>query len=104
MEDGGQKSEVGGRRSECVRGQSEVGCESAVNYLGRRDALQEFEFVPPRVELRDLVACCFQLSLQLENLGARFRIKIWRGKCGLQVRYLGFRGEDIRLHRFPFTF
>ena len=24
--------------------------------LGRRDALQEFEFVPPRVEVRDFVA------------------------------------------------
>ena len=44
--------------------------------LGRRDALQELEFLPPRVEVRDFVTRRFQLSFQLENLGAWFRIKI----------------------------
>src|SRR6266496_3624159 len=71
--------------------------------LGRSDALQELEFVPPRVEARDFVACRFQLRLQLENLRARFRIKIRRGKCGLQFRHLTFRRENSRLHRLPFT-
>jgi hypothetical protein len=33
-----------------------------LGYLGRRDALQELEFVPPRVEVRDFVARRFQLS------------------------------------------
>ena len=50
-------------------------------------ALQELEFLPPRVEVRDFVARRFQLSLQLENLRARFRIKIRRGKRGLQIRH-----------------
>ena len=59
--------------------------------------------MPPRVEVRDFVACRFQLRLQLENLRARFRIKIRRGKRGLQIRHLVFRRENIRLHRFPFT-
>ena len=52
--------------------------------LGRRDALQKLEFMPPRVEMRDFVARRFQLSLQIENFRARFRIKIRRGKCGFQ--------------------
>ena len=55
--------------------------------LGRRDALQELEFLPPGVEVRDFVACRFQLRLQLEDLRARFRIKIRRGKRGLQIRH-----------------
>ncbi len=71
--------------------------------LGRRDALQELEFVPPRVEVRDFVARRFQLRLQLENFRARFRIEIRRGKRGLQVRYLVFCRENIRLYRRPFT-
>ena len=64
----GLDSEVGGQRSDS----------------GRRDALQEFEFVPPRVEVRDFVSRRFQLSFQIENLRARFRIKIRRGKRGLK--------------------
>jgi hypothetical protein len=48
--------------------------------------LEELEFLPTRVEVRDFVSRRFQLSLQLENLRARFRIKIWRGKRGLQIR------------------
>jgi hypothetical protein len=54
-----------------------------IGRLGRRDALQEFEFVPPRVEKGDFVSRGFQLSLQIENLRARFRIKIRRGKHSL---------------------
>jgi hypothetical protein len=46
------------------------------------------EFVPARVEVRDFVAGDFQLRLQIENLRARFRIKIRRGKRGLQIRLL----------------
>jgi hypothetical protein len=68
-----------------------------------RSALQEFEFVPARVEVCDFVARRFQLRFQVENLRARFRVKIRRGKGGLQIRYFVFRGENIRLHRFPFT-
>src|SRR6266550_7312079 len=70
---------------------------------GRWGALQKLEFVPPRVEVRDLVSRRFQLRLQIENLRARFRIKIRRGKRGLQIRYLVFCRENIRLHGHPFT-
>jgi hypothetical protein len=45
----------------------------------RRDALEEVEFMPPRVEVRDFVARRFQLSFQIENLRARFRIEIRYG-------------------------
>ena len=55
--------------------------------LGLRDALQALEFLPAREEMRDFVACRFQLRLQLENLRARFRIKIRRGKSRLQIRH-----------------
>ena len=78
-------------------------CATKKRNQGDRDALQELEFVPPRVEVRDFVACRFQLRLQLENLRARFRIKIRRGKRGFQIRYLVFRSENSRLHRFPFA-
>ena len=52
--------------------------------------------MPTRVEVRDFVARRFQLSFQIENLRARFRIKIRRGKCGLQIRHRVFRRENIR--------
>ena len=57
-------------------------------FLGRRCALEKLEFVPACVEVRDFVSCRFQSSLQIENLRARFRIKIGRGKRGLQIRHL----------------
>ena len=47
---------------------------------GLSHALQELQFVPARVEVGDFVTRCFQLSFQIENLGARFRTKIRRGK------------------------
>ena len=43
--------------------------------------------MPARVEVRDFVARRFQLRFPFENLRARFRIKIRRGKCGLRIRY-----------------
>ena len=43
--------------------------------------------MPTRVEVRDFVACGFQLSFQIKNLRARFRVKIRRGKGGFQRRY-----------------
>ena len=36
--------------------------------------------MPPRVEVRDFVSGRFQLGFQIENLRARFRIKIRPGK------------------------
>jgi len=65
-----------------------------IAYLGRRRALQELEFVPARVKVRDFVSGRFQLRLQIENFRARFPIKIRRSKRGLQIRYLGFRQRD----------
>ena len=55
--------------------------------------------MPPRVEVRDFVACRFQLRLQLENLRARFRIKIRRRKRGLQIRH-GSR-PDSKMNHVP---
>jgi hypothetical protein len=43
--------------------------------------------VPSGVKVRDFVARCFQLSLQIENFLARFRIKIRCGKRGFQIRH-----------------
>src|SRR5437763_8536973 len=62
------------------------------------NTLQQLEFVPARVEVRDFVARRFQSSLQIENLRARFRIKIRRGKRSFQIRHFVFRGENSRLH------
>jgi hypothetical protein len=53
--------------------------------LGRWGALEKLEFVPARVEVRDFVARAFQLSFQIEDFRTRFRIKIGRGECRLQI-------------------
>ena len=42
--------------------------------------------MPARVEVRDFVSRRFQLRFQVENLRARFRIKIRCGKGGFQIR------------------
>jgi len=43
---------------------------SMTDRLGTGEVLDQLEFLPPRVEVRDFVACCFQLSFQIGNLGA----------------------------------
>ena len=62
--------------------------------LRKQDALQELEFVPSRVEMRDLVLGRFQLGFQIENLRARFRIKIRRGKS-FQIRNSSFTRAGV---------
>ena len=48
--------------------------------------------MPARVKVRDFVSCRFQLSLQIENFRARFRIKIRRPprrtpyNCSIRLR------------------
>ena len=59
--------------------------------------------MPARVEVRDFVARRFQLRFQIENLRARFRIKIRCGKHGFQIGDFVFRRQNIRFHRFPFA-
>ena len=60
--------------------------------------------MPARVEVRDFVAGGFQLSFQIENLRAWFRIKVRGGEGSFQIRYFVFGGENVCFHRFPFAF
>src|SRR3954451_14831690 len=66
-------------------------------------SLNELQFVPATVELRDRATCFFQLGFEFEHFLARFRVKIWRREYGFQSGHFLFSGQDVRFHRLPFA-
>jgi hypothetical protein len=65
--------------------------------LGRRDALQELEFVPPRVEVRDFVACRFQLRRPAQGMNRKLgRLRLVFPGSSRSSRRDGPRGPRLR--------